>query len=140
MLQKFCPIVILVFLCFLNAQSINLLCPKLCTCTNLFKRVDCRSKNLVRIPDLIPEIVEVLDLRHNAIQLLEMEKLSKYRKLSTLLISDNRIRHLNEVKKIKTFTYITSFNFVLKKINFFRLNKSKFIFLRIFLKEKYRSN
>lgn len=87
-------------LCFLIVSISFLLakeqCPEVCVCTFL-KRVDCQHKNLSTIPTSIPKSVEVLDLRHNFIRFLEVEKLSQYKKLHTLLLNDNQIRHLNEV-------------------------------------------
>lgn len=60
-------------------------------------RVNCAGRGLVRLPAAIPLDVEVLDLRRNLLQTIEVGILSELPSLQTLFLTDNRIERLDEV-------------------------------------------
>lgn len=80
------------FLLYSLAQT----CPEGCKCPSR-ARVDCQSARLTQFPADVPPDIQVLDLRNNAIQKISIENLKNLYKLDTLILTGNKIRHLDEV-------------------------------------------
>ncbi|VDM47303.1 unnamed protein product [Toxocara canis] len=70
-------------------------CPHECVCHA--RRVDCRGRALHRIPASIPSDTIDIDLRDNSIQHVSRSDLKGLPHLQTLLLSHNRIHHIEEV-------------------------------------------
>lgn len=96
----FICLIILLFACKVASN-----CPNKCRCFKLDQnnpesdiiRLDCSVTKLFHIPLDIPSTVQILDLRQNFIEKFEEDKLAKLKNLHTILLSKNRIKHLNEV-------------------------------------------
>lgn len=76
----------------------DFLCPKQCDCIENTRKVDCSRRSLSHIPENIPKNVKILDLRYNLIKRLTRSDLRGFDKLETLLLGNNLLAHLNEVR------------------------------------------
>lgn len=97
--------IIFVLITLLVTNSSANICPNKCRCFKLDQnnfnsdiiRLDCSATKLSHIPLNIPSTVQVLDLSQNFIKKIEVKKLEHLKKLHTILLSRNRIKHLDKV-------------------------------------------